>query len=84
MNRETSSNKLFRCHEPDSLPHRHRRLLTQKRICSQAYYYKVGTIVRHWNAISALYGSVFTEKCLLLNIKLTWNYKPTGHCQRRL
>jgi len=84
MNRETSSDKLFGGHEHHSLTHRHRKLLTQKRTCSQAYYYKVGTSVRHWNAISALYGSVSTEQRLLLNIKHTWNHKPTVHCQRRL
>jgi hypothetical protein len=40
---QTSSDIRFGGQEPGSLMHRHRRLLTQKRIFIQAYYYEVGT-----------------------------------------
>jgi len=42
MNRETSSDNMFRGHEPGSLMHRHRRLLTQKRI------FQSGLLLQSW------------------------------------
>ena len=60
--------------EPGFLTLRHRRLLTQKRTFSPAYYFSVGTNGNEvWNAIlfQLVYGwSIYTPVCLLLYIKL--------------
>ena len=70
----------FRCPKPvqitcsgsvtGSLTHRHCRLLTQKRIFSPAYYYKLEQVVTHWNAIlfQLVYGSDYLQTSLFISI----------------
>jgi len=71
---QTSSDIRFGGQEPSSHVHRHRRLLTEKRIFSLAYYYRVGTSgITHWKTIlfQLVYGStIYRSVCLFLYIKL--------------
>ena len=68
----------FRCPKPvqitcsgsitHPLTHRHRRLLTQKWKFSQAYYYKVEQVVRHWNAISVALWLEYLQSSLYFQV----------------
>ena len=51
--------------EPGSVTHRHRRLLTEKRIFSPAYYFRVGT-------------SGNTVKCCIISAVLWLDYLQTS------
>jgi hypothetical protein len=57
------------------IPH---RLLTQKRIFSEAYCYEVGTIRKALKCYFSCLIAQYLQSSLLLNIKLTWKYWPRG------
>jgi len=55
-----------------------RRLLTQKRIFSEAYCYKVATSRKATKCYFSYLNAQYLQSSLLLNIKLTWNYRSRG------
>ena len=71
--------------EPGSLMHRHRRLLTQKRIFSLAYYFTVG---RSGNAVKCYQlvyrPTIYTPVCLFLYIKLQLELQAQWRLLQRL
>ena len=55
-----------------------RRLLTQQRIFSEVYCYEVATSHKAMKCYFSCLIAQYLQSSLLLNIKLTWNYRPRG------